>query len=429
MKQKSHNFRLAEDTVFSVEENLSNVFQERSNQVFYRLDNILKIFKEEKVSSSHFNQSSGIGYDDISREKIDEVFAKLFLAQKAAVRLQFVSGTHAISSVLFGILRPGDLMLSITGQPYDTLEEVIGIRGKGKGSLIDFGIKYRQINICEIIDSFEEKLVDFFKNNSCKLVFIQKSCGYSWRKSLTNHQIENICSLIHSVNPNCICFVDNCYGELVEDSEPINKGANIIAGSLIKNLGGTIVPTGGYVAGDSDLVEMACSRLTSPGIGSSAGINFGLGRLILQGLFLAPQMVQESLKGADMVAAVFQKLGFKVLPEPGTYRSDIIQSVRLNDPYLVQKVCQSFQNSSPVDSFLNIFPSPMNGYDSQLLMSGGTFIEGSTSEFSADAPLREPYNIFVQGGVHIAHIKIALIQLLYELLEENLITKESLMSS
>ena len=429
MKQKNHNFRLAEDTVFSVEDNLSNVFQERSNQVFYRLDNILKIFKEEKVSTSHFNQSSGIGYDDISREKIDEVFAKLFLAQKAAVRLQFVSGTHAISSVLFGILRPGDLMLSITGQPYDTLEEVIGIRGKGKGSLIDFGIKYRQINICEIIDSFEEKLVDFFKNNSCKLVFIQKSCGYSWRKSLTNHQIENICSLIHSVNPNCICFVDNCYGELVEDSEPINKGANIIAGSLIKNLGGTIVPTGGYVAGDSDLVEMACSRLTSPGIGSAAGINFGLGRLILQGLFLAPQMVQESLKGADMVAAVFQKLGFKVLPEPGTYRSDIIQSVRLNDPYLVQKVCQSFQNSSPVDSFLNIFPSPMNGYDSQLLMSGGTFIEGSTSEFSADAPLREPYNIFVQGGVHIAHIKIALIQLLYELLEENLITKESLMSS
>ena len=429
MKQKNHNFRLAEDTVFSVEDNLSNVFQERSNQVFYRLDNILKIFKEEKVSTSHFNQSSGIGYDDISREKIDEVFAKLFLAQKAAVRLQFVSGTHAISSVLFGILRPGDLMLSITGQPYDTLEEVIGIRGKGKGSLIDFGIKYRQINICEIIDSFEEKLVDFLKNNSCKLVFIQKSCGYSWRKSLTNHQIENICSLIHSVNPNCICFVDNCYGELVEDSEPITKGANIIAGSLIKNLGGTIVPTGGYVAGDSDLVEMACSRLTSPGIGSSAGINFGLGRLILQGLFLAPQMVQESLKGADMVAAVFQKLGFKVLPEPGTYRSDIIQSVRLNDPYLVQKVCQSFQNSSPVDSFLNIFPSPMNGYDSQLLMSGGTFIEGSTSEFSADAPLREPYNIFVQGGVHMAHIKIALIQLLYELLEENLITKESLMSS
>ena len=426
MIQKKHNFKLAEDVVLSEEESLSHVFKLRSNLVYQRLDNILKIFKEEKVSTSHFNQSSGSGHDDISREKIDEVFARFFLAEKAAVRMQFVSGTHAISSVLFGVLRPGDLMLSLTGDPYDTLEEVIGINGRGKGSLKDFGIEYTQINICEIINSFEEKLLEVFKNNSFKLVFIQKSCGYSWRKSLTNQQIEKICNLIHSLNPKCICFVDNCYGELVEDSEPISRGANIIAGSLIKNLGGTIVPTGGYVAGDSDLVEMTCSRLTSPGIGSSAGINFGLGRLILQGLFLSPQMVQESLKGADLVAAVFKKLGFKVLPEPATYRSDLIQSVRLNNPYLVQKVCQSFQNSSPVDSFLNVFPSSMNGYDSKLLMAGGTFIEGSTSEFSADAPLRDPYNIFVQGGSHMAHIKIALIHLLSELLEENLITQESL---
>ena len=428
MIQKKHNFKLAEDVVLSEEESLSHVFKLRSNLVYQRLDNILKIFKEEKVSTSHFNQSSGSGHDDISREKIDEVFARFFLAEKAAVRMQFVSGTHAISSVLFGVLRPGDLMLSLTGDPYDTLEEVIGINGRGKGSLKDFGIEYTQINICEIINSFEEKLLEVFKNNSFKLVFIQKSCGYSWRKSLTNQQIEKICNLIHSLNPKCICFVDNCYGELVEDSEPISRGANIIAGSLIKNLGGTIVPTGGYVAGDSDLVEMTCSRLTSPGIGSSAGINFGLGRLILQGLFLSPQMVQESLKGADLVAAVFKKLGFKVLPEPATYRSDLIQSVRLNNPYLVQKVCQSFQNSSPVDSFLNVFPSSMNGYDSKLLMAGGTFIEGSTSEFSADAPLRDPYNIFVQGGSHMAHIKIALIHLLSELLEENLITQESLIS-
>ncbi len=426
--KKNNNFKLAENTVLSIEDSLSNVFQERSNQVYHKLDNILKIFREEKVSTCHFNQSSGSGHDDISREKIDEVFARLFLAEKAAVRMQFVSGTHAISSVLFGILRPGDKMLSITGKPYDTLEEVIGIRGRDKGSLKDFGIEYKQINICENFDSFEEKILDFFKENSFKLVFIQKSCGYTWRKSLTNYQIEQICSLIHSSNPNCICFVDNCYGEFVEDSEPISKGANIIAGSLIKNLGGTIVPSGGYVAGDANLVEMACSRLTSPGIGSSAGVNFGLGRLILQGLFLAPQMVQESLKGADMVASVFKKLGFKVLPEPAAYRSDLIQSVRLNNSYLVQKVCQSFQYSSPVDSFLNVVPSRMNGYDSKLLMAGGTFIEGSTSEFSADAPLRDPYNIFVQGGSHIAHIKIALIQLLSELLEENLIKKESLFS-
>ena len=426
MKNKNYNFNLAEEMVISVEEDLKGIFNERSNQIYYKLNNILKIFKEEKVSTSHFNQSTGSGHDDLSRQKIDEVFAKFFLAEKSAVRMQFVSGTHAISSVLFGILRPGDLMLSVTGTPYDTLEEVIGIRGKGKGSLLDLGVGYRQISIDEKINSYEDKLVDFFKHNKCKLVFIQKSCGYSWRKSLNNNQIKQICNLVHSLNPETICFVDNCYGELVEDSEPIINGANIIAGSLIKNLGGTIVPTGGYIAGDSELVEMACCRLTAPGIGADAGINFGFGRLILQGLFLAPQMVHESLKGADLVAAVFKKLGFIVLPEPHSYRSDIIQAVRLNNPHLIQKVCQSFQNSSPIDSFLNVIPSPMSGYDSNLLMSGGTFIEGSTSEFSADAPLRDPFNIFVQGGSHMAHIKIALIQLVFELLEENLIEKESL---
>ncbi len=428
MNNTNYNFRLAKEFVVSVEQGLNGIFHERSNQIYYKLDNILKIFKEERVSTSHFNQSTGSGHDDLSRQKIDKVFAKFFLAEKSAVRMQFVSGTHAISSVLFGILRPGDLMLSVTGTPYDTLEEVIGIRGKGKGSLIDLGVEYRQINIDEKINSYEDKIVDFFKKNKCKLVFIQKSCGYSWRKSLNNYQIKQICNLVHSLNPKCICFVDNCYGELVEDSEPIINGANIIAGSLIKNLGGTIVPTGGYIAGDSELVEMACCRLTAPGIGADAGINFGLGRLILQGLFLAPQIVHEALKGADLVAAVFKKLGFMVLPEPKSYRSDIIQAVRLNNPHLIQKVCQSFQNSSPIDSFLNVIPSPMSGYDSNLLMSGGTFIEGSTSEFSADAPLRNPYNVFVQGGSHMAHIKIALIQLVFELLEENLIEKESLIS-
>ena len=426
---KNYNFDLAKEMVTSVEEDLKDTFYKRSNQIYYKLDNILKIFKEEKVSTNHFNQSTGSGHDDLSRQKIDNVFAKFFLAEKSAVRMQFVSGTHAISSVLFGILRPGDLMLSVTGSPYDTLEEVIGIRGQGKGSLLDLGVEYRQISIDEKINSYEEKLIAFFKNNNCKLVFIQKSCGYSWRKSLNNNQIKQICNLVHSISPGCVCFVDNCYGELVEDSEPITNGANIIAGSLIKNLGGTIVPTGGYIAGDSELVEMACCRLTAPGIGADAGINFGFGRLILQGLFLAPQMVHESLKGADLVAAVFKKLGFMVLPEPKSYRSDIIQAVRLNNPQLIQKVCQSFQNSSPIDSFLNVIPSPMSGYDSNLLMSGGTFIEGSTSEFSADAPLRDPYNIFVQGGSHLAHIKIALIQLVFELLEENLIEKESLIFS
>ena len=422
---KLDDLRTIEKFVFSCEKELQQVFTKRSNKVYLKLKHILSIFNEEKLSTSHFQQSTGVGYDDISREKIDRIFAKLFFADKAAVRMQFVSGTHAISSVLFGILRPGDTLISLTGSPYDTLEEVIGLRGAEEGSLNEFGIKYQQIDFVDD-KSFFLKTKDLIINTNCKLVFIQKSCGYSWRKSLTNIDIKKICTFVHSIRPDCICFVDNCYGELVEDTEPISNGANIIAGSLIKNLGGTIVPTGGYVVGESNLVEMACCRLTSPGIGSQGGINFGLGRLILQGLFLSPQMICESLNCSDLMALVFSKLGFDVLPEAGSYRSDTIQAIQLKDPLLMQIVCQSFQNNSPVDSFLNVLPSPMNGYDSTLIMSGGTFVEGSTSEFSADAPMRDPYNLFVQGGTHISHAKIALIQLIFKLLEENLITRKFL---
>jgi len=425
---KSDDLYKIEQFIFSCENELKEIFIERSHKVYLKLKHILSIFKEEKLSTSHFQESTGVGYGDISREKIDSIFARLFFADKAAVRMQFVSGTHAISSVLFGILRPGDTMLSLTGSPYDTLEEVIGLRGDQVGSLYEFGIKYKQLDFLDD-DSFFLKTKDLIINTNCKLVFIQKSCGYSWKKSLTNMDIKKICSFVHSISPDCICFVDNCYGELVEESEPIENGADIIAGSLIKNLGGTIVPTGGYVVGDSNLVEMACSRLTSPGIGSQGGVNFGLGRLILQGLFLSPQMVGESLNCADLFALVFSKFGFDVLPQAGSYRSDLIQAIQLKDPFLMQVVCQSFQNTSPVDSFLNVLPSPMNGYSSNLIMSGGTFVEGSTSEFSADAPLREPYNLFVQGGTHISHAKIALIQLIFKLLEENLVRREFLDSS
>ena len=428
MNKKLKDCELVKNFVFESEFELNEFFINRSNDLYLKLENILNIFHDEKLSTSHFNNSSGMGLDDISREKIDNIFAKLFQAEKAAVRMQFVSGTHAISSVLFGILRPGDTMLSVTGNPYDTLEEVIGLREKGQGSLVDFGIKYKQIDFLEN-SIFDNQLKDIISQTNCKLVFIQKSCGYTWRRSLHAKDIQKICEIVHSIDKNCICFVDNCYGELVEDHEPTAYGANIVAGSLIKNLGGTIVPSGGYVAGDQELVELACCRLTSPGIGSKAGINFGLSRTILQGLFLSPQMIYESLNCADLIASVFKKIGFKVLPEPGAYRSDIIQAIQLEDPLLIKKICQSFQSSSPVDSFLNVIPSVMNGYESNLLMAGGTFIEGSTSEFSADAPLREPYNIFIQGGTHIAHVKIALIQLISNLLEENLITRDFLSST
>ena len=427
MNKKSKEYELVKNFVFEAELELNKIFSRRSNDLYLKLQNILNIFHDEKISTSHFNNSTGMGLDDISREKIDNVYAKLFQAEKAAVRMQFVSGTHAIGSVLFGILRPGDTMLSVTGNPYDTLEEVIGLRKEGQGTLLDFGIKYQQIDHRNK-STFENKLRKIILETNCKLVFIQKSCGYTWRRSLDSKDIQKICKLVHSIDNNCICFVDNCYGELVEDKEPTAYGANIVAGSLIKNLGGTIVPSGGYVVGDQELVELACCRLTSPGIGSKAGINFGLSRTILHGLFLSPQMIHESLNCADLIASVFKKIGFKVLPEAGAYRSDIIQAIQLEDPLLLKKICQSFQSSSPVDSFLNVIPSTMNGYESNLLMAGGTFIEGSTSEFSADAPLREPYNIFIQGGTHIAHVKIALIQLISDLLEENLIRRNLLSS-
>ena len=427
MNKKSKDYELVQNFVFEAELELNKLFSRRSNDLYLKLQNILNIFHDEKISTSHFNNSTGMGLDDISREKIDNVYAKLFQAEKAAVRMQFVSGTHAIGSVLFGILRPGDTMLSVTGNPYDTLEEVIGLRKKGQGTLLDFGIKYKQIDHSNK-STFENKLRKIILETNCKLVFIQKSCGYTWRRSLDSKDIQKICKLVHSIDNNCICFVDNCYGELVEDKEPTAYGANIVAGSLIKNLGGTIVPSGGYIVGDQELVELACCRLTSPGIGSKAGINFGLSRTILHGLFLSPQMIHESLNCADLIASVFKKIGFKVLPEAGAYRSDIIQAIQLEDPLLLKKICQSFQSSSPVDSFLNVIPSTMNGYESNLLMAGGTFIEGSTSEFSADAPLREPYNIFIQGGTHIAHVKIALIRLISNLLEENLIRRNLLSS-
>ena len=350
MNKRSNDYEQVKNFVFESELELNKLFTSRSNDLYNKLQNILDIFHYEKLSTSHFNNSTGMGLDDISREKIDNVYAKLFQADKAAVRMQFVSGTHAIASVFFGILRPGDTMLSVTGNPYDTLEEVIGLREKGQGSLIDFGVKYKQIEFRNNI-TFENQLRKIISQTNCKLVFIQKSCGYTWRSSLNFRDIQKICKIVHSIDKNCICFVDNCYGELVEEKEPTAYGANIVAGSLIKNLGGTIVPSGGYVAGDQGLVELACCRLTSPGIGSKAGVNFGLSRTILQGLFLAPQMIYQSLNCADLMASVFKKIGFKVLPEPGAYRSDIIQAIQLEDPCLIKKNNRSFQHESPVDSF------------------------------------------------------------------------------
>jgi len=406
--------------VSSIENNLKDIADKRTQSVLPKIEKILNAFSSFGLGPQHFHSVTGYGHGDIARELIDNVFATVFSAEKAAIRMQFVSGTHAISSVLFGVLRPGDTLLSLTGRPYDTLEEVIGLRGTGQGSLLEFGISYEEKTIFTN-GEIDFKIINNALEKPVKMVFLQRSCGYSWRPSLSIENIREICKIIHFKQPDCLCFVDNCYGEFVEDKEPTEVGADIIAGSLIKNPGGTLVTSGGYIAGRTDLVEQACCRLTAPGIGSDGGTGFNLNRLVLQGLFLSPQMVSESLIGADLIAGVFSEIGFDVKPLPAEFRSDLIQAVCLGKEDILKAVCQSFQKSSPVSSYLNPIPASMPGYETDVIMAGGTFIDGSTSEFSADAPLRPPYNIFIQGGTHRTHIKIAISQAIIHLLQEGIV--------
>ena len=395
------------EAVAAAQEQIEGHAAKRTAALQPQLAKVLAAFQAEKLGTHHFASVNGYGHNDQGRETLDRVFARVLGAEQAAVRLQFVSGTHAIAAALFGVLRPGDRLLSITGRPYDTLEEVIGLRGHGKGSLAEFGIEYSELPLSPtgVVDT--EGLADALSIPT-RMVLIQRSCGYSWRPSLPVAEIARLCDQIKKLQRNCIVFVDNCYGELVEAEEPTAVGADLIAGSLIKNLGGTIVPTGGYVAGVAELVEQACCRLTAPGIGAAGGTGFDLHRLLFQGLFLAPQMVAEALINADLIAQVFLNQNLEVQPLPGAARSDVIQAVKFGDPRALQEVCRAFQSCSPVESYLNPVPAAMPGYSSDLVMAGGTFIDGSTSEFSADAPLREPYVLFSQGGTHRSHGALAL---------------------
>lgn len=395
------------EQIHQAENALRPIFSGIDAQVKKNLERLLTVFRQHRLGTHHFSSVSGYGHDDLGRQVLDQIFADLMGAEAAAVRVQFVSGTHAIAACLYGVLRPGDELLAVAGAPYDTLEEVIGLREQGQGSLAEFGVAYDELELTAAgavdLDGLERAL-----DRPCRMVLIQRSCGYSWRPSIDVAEIGRLSALIHARQPDCVVFVDNCYGELVQDQEPTEVGADLIAGSLIKNLGGTITPTGGYVAGRATLVEQACCRLTAPGIGSEGGTGFDLQRLVLQGLFLAPQMVSEALIGADLVAGVFQRLGFPVNPAPGADRSDLIQAVQLGSPDALKLVCRAFQACSPVGAYLDPVPASMPGYASDLVMAGGTFIDGSTSEFSADAPLREPYNLYVQGGTHRTHIQLAL---------------------
>ena len=367
---------------------------------------VLDAMRECKVSDSHFNTTSGYAYDDIGRGKLEELYAKIFGAERALVRTQFVSGTHALATVLFGILRPGDELVSLTGKPYDTMQTVIGYDNPSPGSLKEFGVKYKELPMAEgkvVVDN-----INHVVSKNTKLALIQRSRGYSMRNPLSIEDIREITAEVHRINPECICFVDNCYGEFVDLLEPTQAGADIMAGSLIKNPGGGIAPTGGYIAGKDKLVELASYRLTAPGMGDELGASLANNRLLFQGLFLAPHVVSQAIKGAIFASGMFAKLGYKTLPLPEDVRGDIIQAIELGSAEKLIAFCGGIQKYSPVDSFATPEPWDMPGYADQVIMAAGTFVQGASIEFSADGPLRAPYNVYLQGGLTFEHAVIGI---------------------
>ncbi len=362
---------------------------------------VLDAMRECRVSDAHFNTTSGYAYDDIGRTKLEDLYAKVFGAERALVRTQFVSGTHALATVLFGILRPGDALVSLTGKPYDTMQTVIGYEHPSKGSLKEFGVSYNELPM--VNGKVDIAGIQRVVTKRTKVAAIQRSRGYSMRSPLSIDAIRAITEEVHRVNPKCICFIDNCYGEFVDVAEPTQAGADIMAGSLIKNPGGGIAPTGGYIAGRADLVELASYRLTAPGMGDELGASLANNRLLFQGFFLAPHIVAQAIKGAIFAAGVFSRLGYKTRPLPNEVHGDIIQAIELGSAEKLIAFCSGIQHYSPVDSFAAPEPWDMPGYTDQIIMAAGTFVQGASIELSADGPLRAPYNVYLQGGLTFEH--------------------------
>ena len=403
---KPHVFELYKKALCDVEEQFKIYDEIRE----YNQLKVLNAFQEERISDMHFTNSSGYGYDDIGRDTLDKVYARIFNTESALVRPHFVNGTHAIGCALMGNLKTGDTMVCITGAPYDTLHNIIGISGKENiGSLKEYGVNYKQVDLKN--GTFDtEKIIEVLKEDSTiKLVHIQRSTGYGWRKSFLVSEIGEIISKIKEIRSDVCVFVDNCYGELIDKIEPTDVGADLVAGSLIKNLGGGIAPTGGYVAGKSKYVEQAAYRLTTPGIGGECGSTFGVMRQLYQGLFLAPHIVIEALKGAVFCSKIMEIAGFEVLPKYNDKRSDIIQAIKFNDRDNLIKFCKGIQKGSPIDSHVECEPWAMPGYNDEVIMAAGAFIQGSSIELSADAPIREPYIAYLQGGLTFDHAKIGIL--------------------
>lgn len=407
------------ELVSKSEKKIEHIFGKYEDICAYNQYKVLDAFQKNGVSDRHFNWNTGYGYDDIGREVTEKVFAEVFKAEKAIVRTQIVNGTHALSLILSGILRPGDEIIYISGKPYDTLEEVIGIRGNEMGSLSEFGITYKEVPL-------KNNKLDFIGikkaiSDKTKMVTLQRATGYSWRKAIEIDDIENAVQEVKAIDDKIVFMVDNCYGEFLDILEPTEIGADVMAGSLIKNPGGGLALSGGYIVGKSQLIDKIMYRLTCPGIGGECGLTFGQTRNILQGLFMAPNVVKGAIKGAILCGEVYSQLGYDTCPKTGDARSDIIQGIKFFSEEKVIGFCQGVQEAAPIDSFVKPEPWDMPGYDTPVIMAAGAFIQGSSIELSADAPIREPYIAYFQGGLSYEHSKFGIIKSLDNLYKKGLL--------
>ena len=398
------------DYVSNLEASLSDSFNEADEICGICQLKVLKAFQDNHINATHFNWSSGYGYDDAGRDAVERVYASVFNTEAALVRPNIVNGTHAIASTLLGLLAPGDEFIEISGTPYDTLLSVIGKENEVfKGTIIDYGIVYKEVPLNDDLDLDFDAISENVSQNT-KMVAIQRSTGYGWRPAISLKSIEKAINIVHGINPNIIVMIDNCYGEFVDSYEPTDLGADIMAGSLIKNPGGGLALSGGYIVGRADLIEKVAYRLTCPGIGSECGLTYGQNRNVLQGLFMAPKVVNSAVKAARLAGKVYESLGFEVTPGPHDKRSDIIQAIKFKDPDLMVEFCKAIQSASPIDSYVSPEPWEMPGYDDKVVMAAGAFVQGSSIELSADAPLREPYIAYFQGGLTYEHASFGIIK-------------------
>jgi cystathionine beta-lyase family protein involved in aluminum resistance len=420
MFQQLKNGEKLQQIVRDVEQQIANVHKEIDERIENNQFRVLRSYQKHRVSDSHFIPTTGYGYDDIGRDTLEQIYADVFGAEAGLVRPQIISGTHAISIALFGILRPRDELLYITGKPYDTLEEIVGIRGNGVGSLREFGISYDSVELTDEGTIDWEMVSSKIKHNT-KMIGIQRSKGYATRPSFTVAEIKEMISFVKEIKEDVVVFVDNCYGEFVEELEPCHVGSDLMAGSLIKNPGGGIAKTGGYIVGKKQYVEACSYRMTSPGIGAEAGASLYSLQEMYQGFFLAPHVVGQALKGAVFTAALLEKLGMNSSPKWDARRTDLIQSVQFDDKDKMIAFCQAIQFASPINSHVTAYPAYMPGYEDDVIMAAGTFIQGASIELTADGPIRPPYVAYVQGGLTYSHVKMAVCIAVDSLIEKNLI--------